>query len=195
MKFIATIPLIFSLATFAVSADPEKSSTDQTAPAKKAMSATWPDVEYAELRGYLYFPGGKWIQSWEGREPILKEGKLHPNVVNPEGAKLSPAQAERLLKSVRPCTASVKGDACFLPHHGFVFHDKAGKPVAALSICFLCELGHAHPGEIIASSWEFEELETLITELGLPVFKDIDEAEAYYEKEVKGKANAKPAAK
>lgn len=175
--------------------DPQMAALEEIILDKAGMSATWPDLEYAEVRGYLYFPGEGDLLGKGAEDPIIKGTKLHPGTTNPEGSKLSAEQVARLLDAIRPAKWTRQGTGCYLPHHGFVFYDKAGKPVAHVSPCFLCKNGRAEPGNKNMSNWDFAALSKLITELGMPVFKDIDEAEAYHAKEVKGKAKAKPAAK
>ena len=166
-----------------VATNPEKVRLEQEALENAGMSATWPDVEYAEVRGYLYFPGGDQTDE-AAEEEILKDGKLHPAVVNKEGAKLSPEQVKRLLDAVRPSKISRTGVGCYFPHHGFVFYDQAGKSVAELSPCFLCGVGRAEPGNKSLTTWRFEDLAKLATELKLPVFKDFDDAASYYRSKV-----------
>ncbi|MCW1916285.1 hypothetical protein OJ996_22035 [Luteolibacter sp. GHJ8] len=173
--------------------DPHMAALEEIILEKAGMSATWPDVEYAEVRGYLYFPGQGDLLGEGAEDSIIKGLKLHPATTNPEGAKLSAEQATRLLDAIRPAKWPRQGTGCYLPHHGFVFYDQAGKIVAHVSPCLLCKNGRAEPGNKNLSTWDFAALSKLVTELGLPVFKDIDEAEAYYEKEVKVKA--KPAGK
>jgi hypothetical protein len=138
------------------------------------IPANWPAVEYAEVRAYLYNPG-------ENRKNlILHEGKLHPEVANPEGIKLDAAQIERLLATLRNKAANGVGVGCFEPHHGFVFYDRDGKPVADLTVCFLCIQGVARPGQYRMTTWEWDLLKQLVRDLGLPVFKDDEEAEAHF---------------
>ena len=156
---------------------------EEEAEERAGMSASWQVVEYAVVRGYLYFPGGDEITE-AAEEEILRDGKLHPAVMNKEGVKLSPEQVKRLLDAVRPSKTSRKGVGCYFPHHGFVFYDQAGKPVAELSPCFLCGVGRAEPGNKSLTTWRFEELAKLVTELKLPVFKDMKEAESYYREKV-----------
>jgi len=148
-----------------------------------SMEPTWPDVEFSEIRAYVYFPGGG-----KGADPILQDQKLHPAVADKDGKQLDAGQQERLLKIIRPAKPAPAAAGCYLPHHGFVFYGEGGKAVADISVCLLCEMGKANPGEKSISSWNFAELKKLITDLGLPAFASPAEAIAYYEQKVKPRA-------
>ena len=147
------------------------SSTKQERP---PVPADWPGVEYAEIRAYLYNPGEN------DANLILENGKLHPEVVNPEGVKLDAPQTERLLALLRNKAPDGSAVGCFTPHHGFVFYDREGNPVASFTACFLCELGVAVPGIHSMTTWDFAALGRLVQDLGLPVFKDPTEADAHF---------------
>lgn len=140
---------------------------------ESAPSTDWPGVEYAEVRAYLYNPPET------RRNRILSNGKLHPAVVNPEGIKLDAARVKQLLQATYHRQPDRSGSGCFLPHHGFVFYDRDGKAVADLSICFVCTRAEGRPySETI--QWDMALLAQLIRDLGLPVFKDCDEANAHF---------------
>ncbi|WP_052574092.1 DUF4375 domain-containing protein [Haloferula sp. BvORR071] len=131
-------------------------------------------MEYSEVRAYLYNPGDN------RKNLILQKGKLHPEVVNPEGIKLTAGQVAQLLKAIYHSKPDRSGSGCFLPHHGIVFYDQNGKPVADISICFLCEVVVEEPAGANTLHWDREALAKLMPELGLPVFKDLDEANAHF---------------
>ena len=132
-------------------------------------------MEYAEVRAYLYNPGE------EPGNLILQKDRLHPEVVNPEGIKLDATQIERLLATFRGKAANGMGVGCFEPHHGFVFYDREGKPVADVTVCFLCIQGVARPGPAGSmTTWDLDALKRLSQDLGLPVFKTHEEAEAHF---------------
>ncbi|MEK7949161.1 DMP19 family protein [Luteolibacter soli] len=155
----------------------DKPPVDPPSPPKQEhlpIPADWPGVEYAEVRAYLYNPGDN------AENLILENGKLHAEVVNPEGIKLDATHTERLLATFRGKAPDGAGVGCFTPHHGFVFYDRDGKPVADVTACFLCEIGVANPGSHSMTTWEFNSLARLVQDLGLPVFKDPTEAEAHF---------------
>lgn len=152
-------------------------SPDPSPPAERKtppIPADWPRVEYAEVRAYLYNPGET------PENLILQNGKLHPEVVNPDGIKLDATQTERLLTLLRNKAPDGSAVGCFAPHHGFVFYDREGNPVADVTVCFLCELGVAEPGDHSMTTWDFAALGRLVQDLGLPVFKDSIEADAHF---------------
>ncbi|HEY1123295.1 MAG TPA: DUF4375 domain-containing protein [Haloferula sp.] len=139
------------------------------------IPANWPGLEYAEVRAYLYNPGEN------PGNLILQKDKLHPEVTNPDGIKLDAAQVERLIATFRGKAANGMGVGCFEPHHGFVFYDREGKPVANVTVCFLCIQGVARPGPTGSmTTWDWDPLKRLVEDLGLPVFKTLDEAEAHF---------------
>jgi hypothetical protein len=137
------------------------------------VPADWPGVEYAEVRAYLYNPGDS------EHDAIVEDGKLHPTVEDAEGMKLNAAQTGKLLAALRNKAPDGSG-SCFIPHHGFVFHDASGKPVASVSVCFLCESGRADPGGHSMRTWDWAALSSVLGEAGLPVFKDDNEADAHF---------------
>lgn len=141
--------------------------------AEAPVPSDWPAVEYAEVRAYLYNPGE------DRNNGILLDGKLHPDVANPEGIKLSAEQVAQLKQAMRHREPDGRGVGCFLPHHGIVFYDREGKPVADISVCFLCDLVAENPSHRTLL-WDMAALAKLIKDLGLPVFKDFDEVEPYF---------------
>ncbi|MCW1887371.1 DUF4375 domain-containing protein [Luteolibacter flavescens] len=130
-------------------------------------------MDYSEVRAYLYNPPHKL-----GND-IIQDGKLHPDVVDPQGIKLDAKQVEQLLKASYTREPDRRGSGCFLPHHGIVFYDHDGKAVAHLSICFLCNRAASAPYEA-SLQWDITALSQFITSLGLPVFKEFDESDAHF---------------
>ena len=141
---------------------------------ESAPADAWPGVEYAEVRAYLYNPP----KSQDNR--IIHDGKLHSEVVNPEGIKLDAAQVKRLLGATFHREPDRSGSGCFFPHHGIVFYDRDGKPVASVSICLVCTIAAEFPYGADTMRWNLAALAQLIQDLGLPVFKDCDEADAHF---------------
>ena len=109
--------------------------------------------------------------------PLNSDGALCSTVVVP-GARLSSVQAERLLGLLRsPKTYGSDLSGCFLPHHGFVFYDGAGVPLAEVAVCFLCDNLRARPaipgvkqldGSYALTTEAVTELRGLCNELGMP---------------------------
>jgi hypothetical protein len=136
--------------------------------------AEWPGVKYAEVRAYLYNP-----PETHYTNRILLDGKLHPEVVNPEGIKLDVGQVKQLLQALSHREPDSTGSGCFFPHHGIVFYDRDGKAVADLSICILCTRAEGRPYDT-SVSWDLAALAQLVKDLGLPAFKDTEEANAHF---------------
>lgn len=145
------------------------------AEASPSAPADWPAVEYTEVRAYLYDCGLS-----DQDNLILRDGKLHPDVANPEGIELTDAQVTQLLKAIYHREPDGRGGGCFIPHHGVVFYNREGKPVADLSICFLCDLVADNPRGADTQRWDLKALAQLMRDLGLPVFKDLEEADAHF---------------
>jgi hypothetical protein len=174
-RFLVTFALL------AVAHAPAQDAPSPVAPPPAAereyppIPANWPDKEYAEVRAYLYNPGEK------PGNLILQKGKLHPEVVNPEGIKLEAKQVEQLLVTFRGKAGNGMGVGCFEPHHGFVFYDRGGNPVADVTVCFLCIQGVARPSPAGSmTTWDLDALKRLVQDLGLPVFKTHEEAETHF---------------
>ncbi|RYD66743.1 MAG: hypothetical protein EOP83_04275 [Verrucomicrobiaceae bacterium] len=138
----------------------------------------WPGIEFSEVRVYLYNPGRN------DENLIIEKGKLHPDVVNPEGIKLDATQTQRLLTLLRHESPDEGVPACmFRPHHGVVFYDRDGKPIANVSICFLCEVAGSVPNSHPMSESDFAKLKRLVQDLGLPVFESATEADVHFAKQ------------
>ena len=154
---------------------PLPSSEQELAP----IPDNWPGVAYSEVRIYLYNPGRR----YEGNL-IIDKGKLHPEVMHPDGIKLDAKQTERLLTLLRHKSPDEGVPSCmFLPHHGIVFYDREEKPVAHVSVCFLCEIEIADPANHRMSESDFAALKHLVQDLGLPVFKTSTEADVHFAKQ------------
>ncbi|HEY1123294.1 MAG TPA: DUF4375 domain-containing protein [Haloferula sp.] len=177
-RLLVTLGLF--LITGAIAQD--ASSTDPAPPSEQEhppIPANWPGVEYAEVRIYLYNPGPR-----HEEKLIIDKGKLHPEVFNPDGIKLDATQTERLLTLLRHESPDEGVPSCkFLPHHGIVFYDREGKPVAHVSVCFLCEIEIADPANHRMSESDFAALKHLVQDLGLPVFKTSTEADVHFAKQ------------
>lgn len=110
--------------------------------------------------------------------PLDPDGTPCETVAQP-GVVLSDAQTKLLLSMLSKKSTWGSGSSCFLPHHGFVFYDEAGTPVAELSLCFMCQMLVAAPAIPGAkrlggddtyglSEKSTEQFRVLCRELGLP---------------------------
>ena len=77
--------------------------------------------------------------------------------------------------------------SCYIPHHAIVYYDDKDKPVASLSICFMCEairfyyparkdkpVKYSKKTEEMALV-QLEKIKKIFLELGYPVFKNPEE--------------------
>jgi hypothetical protein len=99
----------------------------------------WPAVKYAEARAYYYNEKG------EAAAPLVKDGKLHPTVVNRGGTEVPPALLKSLLEILNSKKFESLGPACYTPRHGVVFYDRDKKIVAFYEVCFACTLQRSEP--------------------------------------------------
>src|SRR5688572_30665190 len=86
----------------------------------------WPPVGYAEIRAYLYNLEG------DQAAPIVKQGKLHATVWNPEGEPLDKKQMATVQKAVvdyHPAGLSPLWALCYQPRHAVVYYDAENKLV------------------------------------------------------------------
>jgi hypothetical protein len=71
-------------------------------------------------------------------------GALCSGVRGP-GVVLSASQVATLLAILRAPASYGGGSKCFIPRHGFVFHDAADVPIAEVALCFECEMVRGQP--------------------------------------------------
>lgn len=70
---------------------------------------------------------------------VMRDFKtLIPSAVPAAGVALSTAQADQIKQAFARPTGDQAIGACFVPRHGFVFEDAAGKVVGTLDVCFEC---------------------------------------------------------
>jgi hypothetical protein len=122
---------------------------------------SWPGISFFEVRAYSYNAEGY------GRPPIIKDAKLHPSVINTNGALLSINQVKDLLAAVTGDHPGHAAAGCFKPRHAFVFYDSDKKAIAQLEICFECLHYRARP-EGTAMFFDLAALADLCRELKLP---------------------------
>lgn len=146
-------------------------------PIPKKRKGGFPGVAFAEVRAYVFDLGNS------GRPtcgmPLAEDGTLC-KTVRPSGVVLSDAQTKLLLGMLAKKSTWGEGSACFLPHHGFVFYDEAGTPVAQISVCFMCQMMVSAPSIPKAKTLGGDDtyglhekstaqLRALCNELGLPM--------------------------
>lgn len=132
----------------------------------------WPTKPFARVRGFAYAcEVGKNVSFFQ------KDGSIHPGLLNGPGVVLSNDQADRLLKALTTPTPRQGRTACYVPHHAFVFYDKADRPIAHVEICFTCRHSRFSPGGL-PSHFDYQALWQLVHELGIPA----DTTPKYYHK-------------
>lgn len=159
-----------------VSVPPEASPPGWTPiPAKRPKG--FPGVPFAKVRAFAFDLENDSRPICYG--PLDEDGTSCSTVQRP-GVELTAEQASKLVDLLKQKSSFGVGSKCFLPHHGFVFYDEAGVPVADISVCFLCDMAasrpsipDARPGDEGASTVGISEkgiagLRALCTELGLP---------------------------
>jgi len=92
-----------------------------------------------------------------------------------DGVLLSVDQARRLIAAVSAKLNPYDVLACWYPRHAFVFYDPLGKPVAEVNICFECMVVEGGPSD----APDIGALAELVSDLGLPLGKEVVEAEKY----------------
>lgn len=119
---------------------------------------------------------------------LLKDGKLHPGVINPPGAKLTDEQVERLKNALRSSKERIPGAFCYVPHHGFVFYDKDSKAMGHIELCFQCANVSSSPTGLPEKEWDWKAIRTLLEELNIPILEKDEDYAKLYEEELLKKA-------
>jgi hypothetical protein len=143
-------------------------------PAKRKQG--FPGIAFTEVRAFAFDLRNDARPICE--RPLDPDGTTCKTVQKP-GVVLTAEQTKRLLAVLARRGTWGAGSACWLPHHGFVFYDEAGVPVAEIGVCFLCDMlvaSPAIPGAKKAdegsgyglSDKGAAELQKLCFELGLP---------------------------
>jgi hypothetical protein len=145
-------------------------------PIPERRKGAFPGVAFAEVRAFAF--------DLEVSErpmcgaPLDADGSLCSTVERP-GVVLSAEQSRLLVDLLKKPATYGPGSKCFLPHHGFVFYDAAGVPVADVSLCFMCNMVAGRPA-LLAAGKHAEgtraglgeegngRLRALCKELGLP---------------------------
>lgn len=79
------------------------------------MGSDWPPSEFRDVRAYVY--------DWTQANPLylVDKGKLHPGVINRDGAILTRGERKALFAAIDSEHHGDRGANCYSPHHGFVF--------------------------------------------------------------------------
>ena len=132
-----------------------------------------------EVKAYVY----DYTQE-EDNKTLLKNGLLHKGIINKEGAKLNDEQVKRLIKAISTKQKEQGAMLCYMPHHGFVFYNKQGKAIGHIELCFQCGNVDSSPKKLKARPWNWVELQKLLEEAKLPIFKkDEDYTKLYVTKQ------------
>jgi hypothetical protein len=116
------------------------------------------------VRGFCY------DYTAEHSRSFFVDGRMHKGVQDPTGVKLSPEQAQRLVRAITVSQPVGPRTPCYAPHHAFVFYDAQGTVVAWFEMCFGCNQQAAYPG-VIPEYVDRQALWDLTGELGLPTGK------------------------
>jgi len=151
-----------------------------------AAATPWPGVPYKTVKAYLYRVQSNANDPSIYNPDIMENGQLAKSVVNPEGIVLAPSQIQKLITAISQVpvhhngTMTITASAClFNPHHAFVFYDSEGKMVATVEICTLCQDVGLFPERKLDYRYDFDRIDSLIEELGLPVFHQDDDVATY----------------
>ncbi len=138
--------------------------------AQSAETFSWEKPEYATVKAYIYNCDSINYDSLL----IINNGHLKSDVMPVYGKILNAAQINQVIAFINsePEINNPKETFCFIPHHGIVFFNADGKPIAALSICFNCDNMFVYPDANIKGK-SLDILKTIILETGLPIYDDI----------------------
>lgn len=138
--------------------------------AQNAKTFSWKKPEYAVVKAYLYDCDSINYDSLL----IINNGRLTAEIMPDSGKVLNATQINQVIVFINsePEVSNPKETFCFIPHHGIVFFNADGKPIAALSICFNCDKMHIYP-EANLKGKSLDILKSIILETGLPVYDNI----------------------
>ena len=122
----------------------------------------WPGVAYTEIRAYA------WPGKTNGSRVVLDDMKLAPDVINKDGAVLTPEQTRKLTAAITGTHPKYDVARCHTPRNAFVFYDAAKKPVAYVEVCFTCFSNRMSPqGQ--SPYVDLASIASLFEELKLPI--------------------------
>jgi hypothetical protein len=148
----------------------------------------WPAVKYRYAKAYLYNLDG----SLAGNHKIIKDGALDTTVT--DTGKFLHKEHLDVLKKLFTENLYILSNGlsnCYIPHHAIVYYDDKNKPIASLSVCFMCQavrfyypvrkdkplkLNQYTEKSAIA---QLERIKQIFLELGYPVFNDAESYKNY----------------
>jgi|GEM_PF-6301467 len=144
----------------------------------RAKHGNWTTPAYKTVKAYIlsnnlaYSYHGT-INKDNGKEYFLERVKTEKNVV------LSEAQITRIESffSAEPDSFGIAD--CFNPRHTVVYYDRKNKPIGAVLICFECGRTETFPATKEGLNGYTDHFRSLFAELGLPVFNDPNQHQAY----------------
>lgn len=135
-------------------------------------AAEWPGLKYAQVRAYFYNTDS------EHDRRLLKDGKLDASVTNPAGRTLTATETKRLLALINRGAPPHPLTPCYVPHHGFVFYNGWGRPVAVFEFCLQCFKATPSPNTA-GPYYDYPALADFLVQLGLPIGPKFATAQAY----------------
>ncbi|NIM16036.1 MAG: signal peptidase I [Candidatus Aminicenantes bacterium] len=113
----------------------------------------WPYREFEYVKAYLY----NLDNQLHAHHALVKNSQLDKTVVG-KGILLTQKQVDIIIETTNQDIAGlIQGlSKSYIPHHGFVFYNKAHQPAAYITLCFDCEAIRVYPE--IKSPGKFEEL-------------------------------------
>ena len=122
----------------------------------------WPGVAFTEVRGFCY------DYTAADHSEFLKDGVMHPGVLDANGVRLTPAQVSQLMDAITISQDKQSRTPCYKPHHAFVFYNAQGQTVAMFEMCFGCNQFESMPGGV-PEYINYNALYQLCADLGLPL--------------------------
>lgn len=141
---------------------PEKVVGADTASIKAGL---WPRSAYAQVKIYVYNLHKLYLHGEGSLSIIMEKDSLNPDVADPDGLLLTPAQVKRLIPMLNSSNKPYEKRG-FNPHHGIVFYDGKGKPVAYTNICI--ESQQSRFSGTIGNNVGYEGFVEFLKELQLP---------------------------
>ncbi|GAA5495918.1 hypothetical protein Rhal01_02099 [Rubritalea halochordaticola] len=185
MKNLLSIFILLSiLSTTSYSEEKYTEVTRDKVPQGKVVEHTnWPG-KYTKIIAVTYdYSVGK--REENSFSTVAKDGKLHKGIYR-TSKPLTEEQTKKLFSCITGKHKPLLAAACFEPHHGFIFYDKANKIVAHISICFMCHNHSFSPEGELSDHWDRQELKKLLKDLKMPIHKKPGDYTKEYLKE-KGK--------
>ena len=111
---------------------------------------------------------------------LVEKGVEHPAIVSKSSKFLTTSEVVELAELVTGSHAPPPLAGCYVPHHGFIFYGEDDAILGYIEICLMCQKGGGVPRQGLADDFDYEGLAQFIDSIGLPVFKEFVEWEAYF---------------